>query len=235
MTSTVLPKGAPPVLTTFRAATAADSPTIARLFQMASDGVVDYVWQTLQPQYPGLTPLQIGAIRYADPDNSFGYKNCVIAEQNGDGVGMMVSFPIEPSSSESASSASELNPETATDAADKSSVVSSDENFEAESLEPDVLAPYQLEAPNTWYICALAVFPAFRGQGIGSQFLQIAHQQAAQNDFAELSLLCFEQNGGARRLYERNGFTTVDRTAVVPHHLIHYTGDLLLMTAPVHA
>lgn len=51
----------------FRPATVADCPTLARLMQIASDGVTDYIWSTLQEDYPGLTPLEIGAKRYADP------------------------------------------------------------------------------------------------------------------------------------------------------------------------
>ena len=43
----------------------------------------------------------------------------------------------------------------------------------------------------------------------------------------------FEQNAVAKRLYERRGFREVDRRPVVPHELIHYMGDALLMVAGV--
>lgn len=46
-------------------------------------------------------------------------------------------------------------------------------------------------------------------------------------------LFSFEQNTGALRFYERNGFNVCDRASVVPYELTHYTGDVLLMTAPV--
>jgi ribosomal protein S18 acetylase RimI-like enzyme len=65
--------------------------------------------------------------------------------------------------------------------------------------------------------------------------LAIAHQQAAERNIQQLSLLCFEQNIGALRFYQRNGFQEIDRAKVVPHPLIHHTGDILLMTAPVQA
>ena len=52
---------------------------------------------------------------------------------------------------------------------------------------------------------------------------------AQQLGFAELSLLSFEQNEGATALYLRLGFEIVARSPVVPHPLIHHTGDLLLM------
>jgi ribosomal protein S18 acetylase RimI-like enzyme len=208
--------------TTFRAATVEDCFTIAQLFQIAADGVADYIWNTLQPEYPGLSPLQIGATRYANPDSVFSYKNAVLAEQNGQVVGMMLSFPIEPSESDAGS---ENQLDSTTPAV----------TFPEQSSETEVMTPYGLEAPGTWYICALAVFPEYRGQGIGSQFLQLAHQQAAQRGFSDLSLLCFEQNVGALRLYQRHGFREIARVPVVPHPFIHFTGDLLLLTTPVQA
>jgi ribosomal protein S18 acetylase RimI-like enzyme len=48
----------------------------------------------------------------------------------------------------------------------------------------------------------------------------------------ELSLLCFESNAGARRLYEREGFRVTGRRPIVPHPMIHAAGDVLLMVAP---
>lgn len=195
----------------FRSATVGDCHKIAELFRIASDGVTDYLWSTMLQDYPGLTPLEIGAKRYADEQNIFGYKNCIVIESNREVIGMMNTFPIAPTE---ARSENELQRATA----------------EPFINEPDVLAPYSLEAPNTWYICALAIFPEFRNQGLGTQLLTIARQQAKENGFSEVSLLCFEQNVDALRLYHRNGFKEIDRTPVVPHELIHYTGDVLLMT-----
>ena len=194
----------------FRPATVADCPTLARLMQIASDGVTDYIWSSLQEDYPGLTPLEIGAQRYADPTGLFSYRNTILAT-TGDAIqGMMLTFPIpphDPTADQDASSGTE-----------------------AEATEPDVLAPYALEQPNSWYICALAMFPEYRGQGLGTQFLQLAAGQARSRGLQDLSLLCFEQNVGALRLYHRNGFQVIDRTPVVPHPLIHFTGDILLMS-----
>lgn len=202
--------------TLFRPATLNDCYTIAQLFRVASDGVSEYVWSTLTAEYPGLTPIEIGATRYANPESLFSYKNCVLAEQDGNTIGMMLTFPIPQPE----------QPATELPLEDEASPLSA-------PSEPDVLAPYNLEAPGTWYICALALFPEFRGQGIGTQFLKLAHQQAAERGFSELSLLCFEQNIRALKLYQRHGFKEIDRAKVVPHPLIHYTGDILLMTAPV--
>jgi len=189
---------------TFRLATKKDSLTIAALFSISSDGVVDYVWSTLAPDYPGLAPIEIGAVRYASEEGNFSYTNCVVAEREGKVIGQLCTYPAEPDPAE---------PD--------------------EPVDP-VLEPYgRLEVPGTLYISSLALFDRFRGMGLGTRMLSIAREQARERGFEALSLLVFEQNTGALRLYEREGFREVDRAAVVPHPLIHHTGDVLLMTAEV--
>jgi ribosomal protein S18 acetylase RimI-like enzyme len=105
--------------------------------------------------------------------------------------------------------------------------MSIDENH----VETDpVLAPYsQLEEPDSFYICAMAVFEKYRGQGIGGKLLKLAENKAIEQGLKKLSLIVFEENVGAKRLYDRSGFVVVARNAVVPHPLIHHTGDALLM------
>jgi ribosomal protein S18 acetylase RimI-like enzyme len=189
----------------FRPATIEDCYDIARLFKIASGGVAEYTWTTMQADYPGLSPIEIGERRYASDKTVFTYKNSIVASRDDQVMGVLVTFPIADEADEPSETA----------------------------VEDRVLAPYSLEAPGSWYICAMAFFPEFRGQGLGTKLLAIARSQAQDRGFHELSLFVFEQNAGAVRLYERNGFKTVDRAAVVPHKLIQYTGDVLLMTAPV--
>jgi ribosomal protein S18 acetylase RimI-like enzyme len=189
---------------TFGAAEKNDAREIARLFQIASGGVVDYVWSTLAPQYPGLTPLEIGTRRYAAEDTPFSYRNCTIAGYASRVAGMVLAYTM----------------------GEKAEVPD-------EPADP-VLKPYgRLEISGSFYIAALAVFPEFRGQGLGTKLLTLAGDQARAEGCDVLSLIVFEQNEGAVRLYGRNGFEVVERAPVVPHPLIHYTGDALLMAAPI--
>jgi ribosomal protein S18 acetylase RimI-like enzyme len=192
------------LLAKFRAATQEDCYELARLFRIASGGVADYMWSRLAPKYPGLTPLEIGARRFAREEGNFSYKNCVVAEQGGAVIGMLFPFPIE-------------------------------EGQEADDEPADpILKPYEeLEIPGSSYICALALLPGFRGRGVGTKMLSIARKQAHQRGFGTLSLLVFEQNGGAVRLYERNGFKVAGRAPVVPHELIDHTGNVLLMASEI--
>jgi ribosomal protein S18 acetylase RimI-like enzyme len=192
------------ITASFRAAIKEDCYEIARLFRIASDGVADYVWSTLTLKYPGLTPLEIGARRYASEEGNFSYKNCVVAEQDGAVIGMLFTFPIEGGQEA------------------------------GDGPVDSILEPYEeLEILGSFYICALALFPRFRGRGLGTEMLSIAREQACERGFGTLSLLVFEQNERAVGLYEHNGFKVVDRAQVVPHNLIHHTGDVLLMASKV--
>jgi len=105
--------------------------------------------------------------------------------------------------------------------------------FVDESAEPEsdpILAPYsRLEEDNSYYICGVTLFPEYRGLGISTKLMTLAEEQACDKGFAKLSLIVFEENEGAKRLYEKLGYRVVAREAIVPHELIRYTGDALLM------
>ena len=192
------------LLANFRTATKEDRYELAHLFRIASGGVADYMWSRLAPKYPGLTPLEIGARRFAREESNFSYRNCVVAEQDGAVIGMLFTFPIEEG-----------------------------QQAEGEPADP-ILKPYEeLEMPGSFYICALALFAGFRGRGAGTKLLSIARKQAHQRGLGTLSLMVFEQNEGALKLYERNGFRVAGRAPVVGHELIDHTGDVLLMTSEV--
>lgn len=96
--------------------------------------------------------------------------------------------------------------------------------------EDPVLKPYSmLEEDDSYYICGVAVDERYRGQGIGTRLMEEAEQDAGKAGFSKLSLVVFEQNSGACDLYRRLGYCEVMRASIVPHPLIHYTGDALLM------
>jgi ribosomal protein S18 acetylase RimI-like enzyme len=182
-----------------------ESRTIAELFVISSDGVVNYVWSTLQAEYPDLPLLEIGRRRYEREGTAFSYQHCLIAEDQDRVLGMMHAYPIEPRG---------------------------DADPDPQPVDP-VLKPYsELEAPGTLYIAGIAVWPDFRRHGVGTRLLEAARERARSLGLRELSLLCFAGNTGARRLYERTGFVVVDWRPVVPHPMIRHTGDVLLMQAP---
>ena len=76
-----------------RRAAREDSPAIARLFLVSSDGLAAYIWAGLA--LPGETLEAAGARRYAREGVAFSYESCLIAEADGAVVGMAHSFPME--------------------------------------------------------------------------------------------------------------------------------------------
>jgi ribosomal protein S18 acetylase RimI-like enzyme len=148
---------------------------------------------------PGQDLLEVGRQRYEREGTAFSYENCTVVEMQGGVAGMLVAFPM---------------------------------HVEPGGEEPDdpVLRPYaRLEEDNSYYVCGVALFPEYRGLGIGTRLMELAEQQAREKGFERLSLIVFEQNEGAKRLYDRLGYREVAREGIVPHPLIHYTGDAVLM------
>ncbi len=149
---------------------------------------------------PGEDIIDVGRRRYEREESVFSYRNCSVAVVDDEIIGMLVAFPMH---------------------VDKGAV--------SEETDP-VLAPYSvLEEDGSYYICGMALFPPYRGYGLGTRFLKLAEAQALEKGLPKLSLIVFEQNDGAKRLYLGQGYREVARQPVVPHPLIHYTGDALLM------
>ena len=142
-----------------------ESRSIAELFEISSDGVASYVWSMLQADYPGLPLLEIGRRRYEREGTAFSYQNCLMAEDQGEVRGMMHAYAAPPPG----------DPAPA-----------------PRPVDP-VLRPYsELEAPGTLYIAGIAVWPSFRGQGVGTRFLEAARERARGlgSARAEPALLC---------------------------------------------
>ena len=179
-----------------------DAPAIAALYRISSGGVADYVWQQLAE--PGESPLDVGARRYAREATPFSYENCLMADDGGVPVGMINAFAMrEPS--------------------DPAEI----------AAEDPVLRPYaELEAPGSLYISGIALLPTFRGQGLGTRLMLAMRDRARSEGLSRTSLIAAAENAAAVRLYERLGYVVIDRRPVVPHPLIHYRGDALLMVAP---
>lgn len=192
----------------YRPAKVGDSRFIAEMIDISSDGVALIEWEAAAQADGGRTALDVGAESYASEEGDYSYRNCILADVSGRKAGMLLSFPMPARS-------------------------------HADAILPppfdgtDVFAPYKyLEAPDTWYICGIAVTPEHRGRGIGKRLMQIAREQALDHGYDRLSLVVFEENTVAVRLYQHLGYEIIKRAPIVPHPLIRCSGDALLMVAP---
>jgi ribosomal protein S18 acetylase RimI-like enzyme len=150
-------------------------------------------------------PIEIGAERFAHEGVVFSYENCLVAELDGAVVGMLHAFPME-------APAEDATPE-----------------------EDPVLRPYsELEEPGSLYISGIALDPACRGRGVGTRLLAAAEARARTFGLERLSLICFERNEQAMRLYARLGYTEAARRPLVPHPTLQYRdGDAVLLVRSV--
>ena len=205
-----------------RSATEADCDMIADAIAQSSGGYAQLGWHEKRGDYPGLDLLQIGARLYAMDKEPFTWRNCVVA-QGEQPLGVMLAYAID-------ADYQSAEPDSLSQDGGK---VKSKDKEENEGKSTDVYYPVKMEVANSWYICGMTVFEPWRGRGIGSRLLEFAAQQARQKGYPQLSLIAFEQNQGSVRLYLRNGFTVIQRRQVVPHPMIDYQGDVLLMTAPL--
>ena len=149
---------------------------------------------------PDETALEAGARRYAREGVAFSYQNCVLAEVDGTVVGMAHSFPM-------------------------------DADLAAEPQTDPVLRPYaELEDYGSLYLSGIALFAEHRRRGIGTRLMASVDDRARTLGRPRVSLICFERNEGAMRLYRRLNFEELARRAVVPHPLLHYSdGDAVLL------
>lgn len=184
-----------------RPATSDDAPTLARLIDIAGEGIPNWLWTRACTK--GQTPLEIGTERAKRASGGFSYTNAMVAEAEGAPSGMVLSYAI--------TEAPEEDPDDLPD-----------------PIAPFVAL--EKHSVGTWYINALAVFDHGRGQGIGTSLMREAEARAAQHGLAAMSIQVYGQNTGAVRLYERLGYHYVTSEPVRLHPgPPYYTGDVLLL------
>ncbi|MEQ8354780.1 MAG: GNAT family N-acetyltransferase [Kiloniellaceae bacterium] len=191
----------------YRVARREDSRTLARLIEIAGEGIPAYLWA--QQAKAGETALDVGAEWAAREDASFSYRNAVVAHREGEILGMLLAYPLpQPSAAERAGLA-EL----------------------PELLRP--LVDLEHQVPGSFYVNALAVFESCRRRGIGHALLALAESRAAAAGCALLSVQVFAENADACRLYRHCGYAVADRRPIVAHACYPHSTEVLLMTRSV--
>lgn len=189
-----------------RRAGSGDAREIARLALLAGDGIPAYFWAAAKAPEQSLEDY--GAQKAVRSEGNFACRNAWLAEWKGQVAGMLLGYRLE-----------------AVDDADLSAL-------------PAFIRPLiELEArvPGSFYLNMLAVYPAYRGRGIGRALLRHVDTLAAAAGCTLSSVEVFEGNAGAHRLYRDQGFTLHDWRDVVPHACHPYQAGerLLLLTRPV--
>lgn len=193
-----------PALPRFRDARKSDARAVAQLIEIAGEGIAGFFWS--QEAEPGQDPLDVGTARAARDDANFSYRNAVLAERGDAVAGMLLGYRLPTPSAADLAAVPELPP----------------------LLRP--LLELEHQVSGSFYINALAVFPQYRGHGLGGALLSIAQERARAAGCARLSLQVFAENEGAFRFYQRHGYEVVDRRPIVAHPCYPYSTEVLLLT-----
>lgn len=158
---------------------------------------------------PGVSPWAVGQQRAQRESGSFSYRNTVLREQDQQVVSALIGYPLdrEPAPVNYA----EL---------------------------PDMFVPLQqLEdlVAGTWYVNVLATFPEYRGKGFGAELLLIAEQLAADTASIGMSVIVSDTNIGARRLYERHGYTEMATRPMIKESWQNPGRNWVLLAKPIEA
>ncbi|MCP4327706.1 MAG: GNAT family N-acetyltransferase [Alphaproteobacteria bacterium] len=183
-----------------RPATPDDAPALSRFIDMASEGLTAHLWAKMAD--PDESLWDVGERRARRREGGFSYLNGHIAEIDGTAAGGLVGYPLP----------------------DEPVVIGPD--------FPAMFVPLQeLEdlAPGSWYINALAVLPGFRNGRIGGHLLGAAERFARDRDCKQTSLIVFDRNIGARRLYECHGYREVARRPIIKDGWVCDSTESLLL------
>lgn len=178
-----------------------DAEALARLIDIAGEGIPSWLWGQLAPE--GYRPIDIGIERAQRETGSFSYRNVFVLEHGGKVAGMLLGYRLSDP------------------------VETGDLDELPAPVRP--LAELEAQAPGTWYINAVAIFPEFQGKGFGSRLLRLAETLARNNELKAMSLIVARENRGAALLYERMGFDPVAERPIVPYPGGEYVGGWVLM------
>ena len=187
----------------YRPAEKADCAKIAELIDIASDGVVEYLFHDLIPE---MTPVQIMAYNLEKDNYPHTYKSAIVAADGPNVVGMALSYP---------SSYHKITDE----------MISFFPNERLEHLRDF----YSCHVLDSWFLDALGVDETCRRKGIGTRLIELTKERAKDQGYGILSLIAFADNTPALALYKVHGFQVVQEINLEGNEFIpHHEGCLLL-------
>jgi ribosomal protein S18 acetylase RimI-like enzyme len=186
----------------FRAATEADCSDLAILLDAASRRIVSWIWSGMAE--PGQSWFEVGRERIRNnADSTSYYKNWLVVQKGDRVAGAMYGFLIEKP------------------------YVMPDLSEVPKAIHP--LIELDQVAQGTWYLQVAAVFPEYRGQGLGTAILNHAESLATDRGATQISLAVEGDNIRAHQLYLRHGFREWATRPFVPFPGSDDTADWILM------
>ena len=191
----------------YRPAEIMDCEKLAELINIASGGVIEYLFHDL---VPGMAPVQIVAQNLKSEDSPYSYRSAVVAEVDDGVVGITLSFP-----------------------SSYHKITNTMRNyFPADRIEH--LTPFYASCvENSWFLDALCVAESHQRQGIGAKLISLTKEKAVENRCKDLSLITFADNTLAIPVYKRLGFEIVEKVELQGNEFIKHEGGCLLMNCEI--
>jgi ribosomal protein S18 acetylase RimI-like enzyme len=180
---------------------------LAELINIASDGVVEYLFRDL---VPGMTPVQVVAYGLEKDNYPHTYKSAIVATIKDDIVGMALSYP---------SSYHKITDEM--------------RNFFPEDRLAHLSHFYSASVENSWYLDDLCVVEGYRRKGIGEKLISLTKEKAIENGHHTLSLIAFADNTLAIPVYKRTGFEIVKKVELQGNEFINHKDGCFLMKCEI--
>ncbi|GAK48596.1 acetyltransferase [Secundilactobacillus oryzae JCM 18671] len=181
---------------TIRTAQSDDASQIAPLINLIFDEM--QLEELEDVPEPGLE--KVITMAYRTKDYLSGKATTVVAEANGQVVGVAFGYPSEN--------------EEAVDRVLEDLSAQSDDFEEPVSFESET-------SGHEWYLDSIAVSPEYQGHGVGSQLLKALPKYADANGQLVIGLNVDFENPGAMKLYERHGFEVVGKRMIGDHEYYH--------------
>ena len=193
----------------YRPAEKKDCKKLAELINIASGGIVEYLFHDL---VPGMTPVQVVAYNLESENSPYSYRSTVVAAEENEVIGMALSFP---------SSYHKIT------------------NTMRDFFPPDRMEHlshfYAACVQDSWMLDALCVIESHRRRGIGEMLISLTKEKAVENRCKSLSLIAFADNTPAISFYKRTGFEIVERVELQGNDFIRHEGGCLLMKCEIPA
>ncbi len=191
----------------YRTAEKEDCKKLAEMINIASGGIVEYLFHDL---VPGMTPVQVVAHNLESENSPYSYRSAVVAEEENDVIGIALSFP-----------------------SSYHKITNTMRNFfPADRLE-HLRHFYASRIENSWLLDALCVNESHRRNGIGENLISLTKEKAVENGYNALSLTVFADNVVAIPFYKRTGFEIVERVELPGNDFIKHEGGCLLMNCEI--
>ena len=191
----------------YRPAEKEDCAKLAELINIASGGIMEYLFHDL---VPGTTPVQVVAQNLENENSPYSYRSTVVAEEEKKIIGMALSFP-----------------------SSYHKITNTMRNYFPSDRMEHLKHFYASRVEDSWLLDALCVIESHRRRGIGENLISLTKEMAVKNGCRALSLIAFADNALAIPFYKRTGFEIVERVELRGNDFIKHEGGCLLMNCEI--